>query len=141
MKRLSAPGERMLAFALLLGLVAVASPRAHSQNFSVVHTFKGSDGANPLSGLAIDGANLFGTTSAGGEYGEGTVFAVKLDGRGFDDVGVLPEAGSSGVNGDRGMVAGRHASRRDVNGRRGSQQRAVRLLLQFAVSALDVAFG
>src|ERR1700722_2640962 len=69
------------------------------------------------------------------------VLPVKLDAGGFDDVGILPEARTSGVSGDCRMAAGGHAPRRDVDWRRGSQQRAVGLFLQFTVSALDVAFG
>jgi len=80
MKRLSTPGERMVAVALLFGLAAVASLTAHSQTFSVVHNFKWTDGANPLAGLTIDGSNLYGTTSSGGDYGQGTVFAINSSG-------------------------------------------------------------
>lgn len=80
MTRLNAPGERLMAFALLLGFVTAAGPRAHSQTFKVVHNFKWSDGANPLAGLTIDGSNLYGTTSSGGNYGEGTVFVVNSSG-------------------------------------------------------------
>jgi uncharacterized repeat protein (TIGR03803 family) len=81
MKGLLAPGERLLAFALLLGLAAVASPGAQSQTFSVVHRFKWSDGANPLAGLTVDGTNLYGTTSSGGKFGAGTVFQIDSSGK------------------------------------------------------------
>ncbi len=72
----------MLAFAVALALVAVATSRAHAQTFSVVHNFTGgSDGANPLSGFTIDAAgNLYGTTNAGGVSGAGTVFKVTQSG-------------------------------------------------------------
>jgi uncharacterized repeat protein (TIGR03803 family) len=41
----------------------------------VLHTFSESDGANPAAGLIMDSSgNLYGTTSAGGAQGEGTVF-------------------------------------------------------------------
>jgi uncharacterized repeat protein (TIGR03803 family) len=80
MKRLFAPGGRLPGFALLLGLVAAASPRAHSQTFSVVHKFKWSDGADPLAGLTVDGSNLYGTTSSGGKFGVGTVFVIDSSG-------------------------------------------------------------
>jgi len=76
MKGLTAPGERLPAFALLLGLVVVAGPGAHSQTFKVVHEFKWSDGANPVAGLTVDGKNLYGTTSSGGKFGVGTVFEI-----------------------------------------------------------------
>src|SRR5437762_8057413 len=79
---ISAVGKLMLAFAVALALVAVATPRAHAQTFSVVHNFTGgSDGANPLSGFTIDAAgNLYGTTNAGGASGAGTVFKVTQSG-------------------------------------------------------------
>jgi uncharacterized repeat protein (TIGR03803 family) len=55
-----------------------------SGNEKVLHSFAaGSDGANPLGGLALDAAgNLFGTTSAGGTHGFGTIFTVEVAGNG-----------------------------------------------------------
>ena len=45
----------------------------------VLHDFgHGSDGATPLVGLIDVKGTLFGTTSAGGKYGDGTVFALTL---------------------------------------------------------------
>ena len=41
----------------------------------VLYQFTGPDGANPQAGLIMDASgNLYGTTSQGGAYGEGTVF-------------------------------------------------------------------
>jgi uncharacterized repeat protein (TIGR03803 family) len=48
---------------------------------TVLHTYKGDDGANPYDygRLARDSAgNLYGTTSIGGAYGYGVVFMLKL---------------------------------------------------------------
>jgi MYXO-CTERM domain-containing protein len=42
-------------------------------------TFDGSNGANPFAGLTADGETLYGTTSAGGT-GDGTIFAINLEG-------------------------------------------------------------
>jgi uncharacterized repeat protein (TIGR03803 family) len=45
----------------------------------VLHSFGyGSDGATPLAGLVDVKGTLYGTTSAGGAYGNGTVFALSL---------------------------------------------------------------
>jgi uncharacterized repeat protein (TIGR03803 family) len=44
---------------------------------TVLHSFTGQDGANPLASLVIDAAgNLYGTTSAGGRAGDGVVFTL-----------------------------------------------------------------
>ena len=60
-----------------------------------------SDGAIPLGGLVVSGHTLYGTTSAGGSVGYGTVFAVNTDGTGFTNLhtfawtsdGAVPYAG------------------------------------------------
>ena len=45
----------------------------------MLHSFGyGSDGATPLAGLIDVKGTLYGTTSAGGAHGDGTVFALKL---------------------------------------------------------------
>jgi uncharacterized repeat protein (TIGR03803 family) len=45
-------------------------------NFNVLYSFTGGDdGSDPVAGLVMDGnGDLYGTTSAGGAYGSGTVF-------------------------------------------------------------------
>lgn len=48
-------------------------------NETVIHTFTGSDGAEPASGLVIDSeGNLYGTTANGGAYGYGVIFKISL---------------------------------------------------------------
>ena len=55
-------------------------------SFSVLHPFTtpvngtNGDGAYSFSGLVLSGTNLYGTTSGGGTYGYGTVFAVSTNG-------------------------------------------------------------
>src|SRR5690348_10904569 len=61
--------------------------------FSVLHSFsalnfttKGAinnDGANPVAGLVLSGNTLYGAASAGGPWGEGTLFSIAIDGTGF----------------------------------------------------------
>ncbi len=41
---------------------------------SIIHSFTGADGADPLDGLTLHAGNLYGTTYAGGLYGHGVVF-------------------------------------------------------------------
>ena len=101
-KGLFTAGGRLLALVFAAGLVAVASPKAHSQSFSVVHKFKWSDGANPLAGLTVDGTSLYGTTSSGGKYGAGTVFEINSSG----EESVLYEftGGKDGGNPEAGLI-------------------------------------
>ena len=43
--------------------------------YSLLHSFNGTDGSDPVVGVTIDGSgNLYGTTSGGGTYKAGTVF-------------------------------------------------------------------
>ncbi len=92
---INAAGKLMLAFALVLGLVASATPRAHAQTFSVVHNFTGgNDGGVPFNGLTVGGsggsshtsaplkgqANFYGTSSSGGTFNYGVVFSMTTGG-------------------------------------------------------------
>jgi hypothetical protein len=67
------------AVSISLALLVVAG-LAQAQSFSVLHTFKGSDGANPTSNVTLDAkGNIYGTTDGGGgRTGEagGTVFEI-----------------------------------------------------------------
>jgi uncharacterized repeat protein (TIGR03803 family) len=49
--------------------------------FTTLHSFTGgSDGANPYAGLTLSGNTLYGTATAGGNSGGGTVFSISLAG-------------------------------------------------------------
>jgi len=65
-----------LVLVLASSFVLVQSMRA--QSFNVIHHFTGgADGAGPLNGLMMGaGGNMYGTTSAGGAYNNGTVFRI-----------------------------------------------------------------
>jgi uncharacterized repeat protein (TIGR03803 family) len=78
-----APFKHVLKFAFVLGLVAVVTPRAQAQIFSVIYNFTGgSDGGSPLAGFTIDEAgNLYGTGSYGGPGGYGVVLKVDQSGQ------------------------------------------------------------
>ncbi|HYA40960.1 MAG TPA: choice-of-anchor tandem repeat GloVer-containing protein [Syntrophobacteraceae bacterium] len=45
-----------------------------SDTFQVLHSFDGTDGANPWRSLILYGGNLYGMTFSGGHYGYGTIF-------------------------------------------------------------------
>jgi uncharacterized repeat protein (TIGR03803 family) len=77
----SATGKRVLAFAFVLGLVAVATPRARAETFRVVHNFTGgNDGGVPLNGFLAYGKTLYGTASIGGTSNYGVVFSINANG-------------------------------------------------------------
>lgn len=65
-----------VAFALVT-CIAFFTPTIRAQSFQIVHDFSGtSDGANPLNGLMLSSTGImYGTTSGGGEYGNGAVFS------------------------------------------------------------------
>jgi len=71
-----------LAIATVFALTVVLAQSAQAQTFKVLHTFTGgADGASPLAGVTMDEAgNLYGTTSAGGGSGDGTVFRLSKKG-------------------------------------------------------------
>jgi uncharacterized repeat protein (TIGR03803 family) len=52
-----------------------------------LHSFgEGNDGTDPVAGVAFDAAgNLYGTTSAGGSYGNGTVFQLRYSKAGWTE--------------------------------------------------------
>ncbi|MGH9500369.1 MAG: choice-of-anchor tandem repeat GloVer-containing protein [Terriglobales bacterium] len=77
---------KALVFALIALVTAATLSTAQVRHFQVLHEFNGSqDGANPEAKLLLgaDG-NLYGTTFAGGQNGEGTVY--KIDSRGQESV-------------------------------------------------------
>jgi len=80
-KSRSVSGTHVLACVFALGLVAIPTPQAGAQTFSIVHSFTGSsDGGQPLSGLIALGKLLYGTTNAGGSSNYGVVFKMTTSG-------------------------------------------------------------
>ena len=63
-------------------LLILATYSATAQNYSVLHTFRGSpDGAHPYPSLIRDTAgNFYGTTELGGAFDQGTVFEMTTSG-------------------------------------------------------------
>ena len=73
---------RPFTVALALAFCFVLVPSGQAQSFNVIHNFTGgTDGANPLNGLMMGAAgNMYGATSAGGAYNNGTIFRVEPQG-------------------------------------------------------------
>ncbi len=66
-----------------------------------IHRFGvGTDGAQPIGGVILDSAgNLYGTTSLGGAYGNGTVFEEKRSARGWNEISLYSfTGGNDGTN-------------------------------------------
>jgi uncharacterized repeat protein (TIGR03803 family) len=63
---------------------AVFALGTNGGGFVTLHSFKSAvDGAEPNAPLQISGSNLYGTTTAGGSGGSGTVFELAASGMGF----------------------------------------------------------
>src|SRR5216683_597415 len=73
---------------LIAGLALIPVGRVTAQTFTTLHSFTGSDGANPSAGLITNssGNTLYGTAGGGGSSGPSTVFAVRTDGSGFTNL-------------------------------------------------------
>lgn len=91
---LSPPGSVLFGTASAGGFFAngvIFSVTTNGATSSVLHTFNlldsntgtNTDGATPLGALALSGGTLYGTASAGGSGGNGTVFSVGTNGNNF----------------------------------------------------------
>src|SRR6266436_1282011 len=100
----------ILALGLISGLCLMQEGRARAQTFTTLHSFTGSDGANPYAGLTVAGNSntFYGTTANGGSpgWGWGTVFAVNADGTAFTNLHTF--TGSDGANPWAGLILSGH---------------------------------
>jgi len=91
-------------------IAAKAVPAAPSptQSYRVLYNFTGAgDGASPTTGLVIDAAgNLYGTTSSGGLFGDGTVFKLTPAGSGWRFNRLYSFSGANGSGPDSTLVIG-----------------------------------
>src|SRR5258708_1130646 len=65
------------------GYGTVFAVNTDGTGFTNLHSFTGSDGANPWAGLVLSGNTLYGTTYYGGRSGDGTGVAINTHGPGF----------------------------------------------------------
>jgi uncharacterized repeat protein (TIGR03803 family) len=78
-----------------------------------LHSFgMGTDGAQPIGGVVLDSAgNLYGTTSEGGAYGNGTVFEQKRSGRTWTEMTLYSfTGGDDGANPPAGVSLDAHGN-------------------------------
>lgn len=101
-----------LPIAIVFVLLATMQS-AQAQTYTVLHSFTGPDGANPLAGLTIDRAgNLYGTTWAGGtascyfKFGCGTVFKMKHAGSGWVLTPLYSFSGGDGLGPEDRVIFG-----------------------------------
>jgi uncharacterized repeat protein (TIGR03803 family) len=95
---------RAFALAFVLALAVIAVPPIQAQTFKVVHNFTGtSDGGNPLDGFVADtSGNLYGTTSAGGNSGNGAV--IEFSKAGVESVLYSFAGGTDGSSPQAGLL-------------------------------------
>ncbi|HEX4122838.1 MAG TPA: choice-of-anchor tandem repeat GloVer-containing protein [Verrucomicrobiae bacterium] len=72
-----------LLTAVLFFVIAGSAP---AQTFKTLHSFSNGDGSDPEAALTLSGATLYGTTSSGGAYGYGAVFALSTNGLDFTNI-------------------------------------------------------
>jgi len=75
---------------------------ANADSFTLLHSFDGTDGEGPYAGLASDGTWFYGTTPLGGEYGNGTIFAI--DSAGDFKILYSFSGGSDGAKPNGGVI-------------------------------------
>ncbi len=79
----------------------------------VLHRFGvGTDGAQPIGGVVLDSAgNIYGTTSLGGAYGDGTVFEQKRSGNSWSESVLYSfTGGNDGTNPPAGVTIDAHGN-------------------------------
>ena len=89
------------------GLGTVFAMSTDGGDFQVLHAFAGGnvDGATPTAALTLLGGELYGTTVAGGETGQGTVFVLDAGGANYQVMHDFLGATSDGASPYAGLVA------------------------------------
>jgi uncharacterized repeat protein (TIGR03803 family) len=69
-----------LLFALACSSAIPSTSAAQVPTYKLVHTFTGTDGADPEAGVLLYGSEIYGTTYGGGAFGVGTAFKIEMNG-------------------------------------------------------------
>jgi uncharacterized repeat protein (TIGR03803 family) len=81
------PKKLLLQFVLIIGLGLMMAGSGTAQTFTTLRSFGFTDDGLQLEGgFILSGNTLYGTTGAGGQTGNGTVFKVNTDGTGFTNL-------------------------------------------------------
>ena len=99
-----------LVAALIAGLGLVLTNPAAAQTYTPLYSFTNSpDGAYPQGDLVLSGNTLYGTTSQGGilnsnnGLGNGTVFAININGSGYTNLYLFGSTNNDGFGSDNGL--------------------------------------
>ncbi|MGA2372952.1 MAG: choice-of-anchor tandem repeat GloVer-containing protein [Candidatus Korobacteraceae bacterium] len=99
---------QIIALVLVVVVTTIAAPAARAQTFSVLHNFHGGgDGEFPTAGVILGSSGvLYGTTSQGGNDGNGTVFKLSEVNSGWFLSSLIEFAGTDGDHAIGGVVIG-----------------------------------
>jgi uncharacterized repeat protein (TIGR03803 family) len=95
--------------ALIAGLGLILTGRATAQTFTPLYSFTNSpDGAYPDGNLVLSGNTLYGTTTEGGitniyGTGNGTVFAININGSNYTNLYLFGSTNNDGVTSETGL--------------------------------------
>src|SRR6267154_5430154 len=96
--RITGKTHHLLLPALIVALGLILTGQATAQTFTNLYGFTGGNyGGVPYAGLILLGNTLYGTTTAGGSSGNGTVFAVNTNGSGFTNLYSFTGGNDGGV--------------------------------------------
>jgi uncharacterized repeat protein (TIGR03803 family) len=86
-------------------LVAYSTTKTASAQETVLHSFNGNDGNEPIGGLVFDGSgNLYGATFDGGTLGDGVVYKLSPGASGWTDTVLFSFNGAGGFDPTSSLV-------------------------------------